>query len=240
MPEIQAAALTADPALPVAGACQMLRVVADEWSSTVATLRRFDRPHAAASWRAVGDDISVSLGRSGLAWGIGHHPPPRTAERRKREGDGCAPAGVFAITALFGEAGPESAFVQSARLPYRCASASLKCVDDPASRHYNRIMDEATVDIVDWQSHEDMLRDDERYVIGAVIAHNAAGRPGEGSCIFLHVWQAAGVPTAGCTAASLADMTEICGWLDAARHPVIVQLPAAEYRRRREAWRLPW
>lgn len=219
--------------------CQILRVLAADWCSDTATLQRFTRQHRAQDWQAFGDEIPVSLGRSGLAWGIGLHPQPQAPERRKQEGDGCSPAGIFAITALFGEAEPESAFAQSARLPYRCASTRLKCIDDTASRYYNRVIDQETVDAVDWRSHEEMQRDDERYVIGAVIAHNAACLPGQGSCIFLHVWQAAGVPTAGCTAASLADMTEICGWLDAACNPLIVQLPEAEYRRRRKAWDLP-
>lgn len=222
-----------------ANSCQILRVLAAEWRSSTAILQRFARRHRAQAWQAVGDEIPVSLGRSGLAWGIGLHPPAPASERAKREGDGCATAGIFTITALFGEAGPESAFVQSARLPYRCASAHLKCIDDAASRYYNQVIDQGTVDAVDWRSHEEMLRDDERYAIGAVIAHNAACQPGQGSCIFLHVWQAAGVPTAGCTAASLADMTEICAWLDATRNPLIVQLPEAEYRRHREAWGLP-
>lgn len=231
MPDSQAPA--------AANSCQILRVIAPEWTSNSATLQRFVRRHHTQAWQAVGGPIPVSLGRSGLAWGVGLHPSTHASECRKQEGDGCAPAGVFAITALFGEAGPASAFVQSARLPYRCASACLKCVDDPTSRYYNQIIDQDTVDAVDWRSHEEMLRDDERYVIGAVIAHNAACRPGEGSCIFLHVWQAAGIPTAGCTATSLADMTEICTWLDAAGHPLIVQLPEAEYRRRKDAWHLP-
>ncbi|WP_434516772.1 L,D-transpeptidase [Dechloromonas sp. ARDL1] len=222
-----------------ASSCQILRVLAADWCSDTATLQRFTRPHRAQDWQAFGDEIPVSLGRSGLAWGIGLHPAANASESRKREGDGCAPAGIFAITALFGEAGPESAIAQSARLPYRCTGPQLKCIDDTASRYYNRVIDQETVDAVDWRSHEEMLRADERYVIGAVIAHNAACLPGQGSCIFLHVWQAAGVPTAGCTAASLADMTEICNWLDAACNPLIVQLPEAEYRRRRKAWNLP-
>ena len=226
-------------AKPGATANQIVRVITDAWRSTNASLQRFSRQHGTAPWHAIGEEISVSIGRSGLAWGIGLHPPPPNPERRKQEGDGCAPAGVFAITTLFGEAGTDSAFAQSARLPYRCTSARLKCVDDPASRYYNQLIDQDKVNEVDWHSHEEMLRSDERYVIGAVIEHNAASCPGSGSCIFLHVWQAAGVPTAGCTAASLTDMTDICTWLDAARHPLIVQLPEAEYRRYREDWDLP-
>jgi hypothetical protein len=38
---------------------------------------------------------------------------------------------------------------------------------------------------------------------------------------------------------ALADMTEVAGWLDGAAVPVLVQLPRAEYERRRETWGLP-
>lgn len=218
---------------------QILVVTAADWASTTAMLQRHARDQPDTGWQTYGKAIKVSLGRAGLAWGIGLHPASGTGQPAKHEGDGCAPAGIFAITALFGEADAGSPFAQSARLPYLCATGDLKCVDDPASRHYNRVVDQRMVDAIDWHSHEDMRRADERYVIGAIIAHNGEGRPGAGSCIFLHVWQAEGVPTAGCTAAALDDMTEICRWLDAAAHPLLVQLPAAEYRRHREAWGLP-
>jgi len=125
-------------------------------------------------------------------------------------------------------------------LPYRTATPDLKCVDDPTSAHYNRFVDLAEKPECDWTSHEDMRRADERYAIGAVIAHNSP-KPvaGAGSCIFLHVWQAAGVPTAGCTAGALAEISEICAWLDGAAAPLLVQLPAAEYAHFRAVWALP-
>jgi hypothetical protein len=47
------------------------------------------------------------------------------------------------------------------------------------------------------------------------------------------------VPTAGCTALALADMSEIAGWLDGAAGPLLVQLPQAEYERLRAPWGLP-
>lgn len=218
---------------------QLLVVTAADWASTTAMLQRYTREHPDSPWQKHGGTIPVSLGRAGLAWGIGLHPAPGPGEPAKREGDSCAPAGIFAITALFGEADAGSRFAQSARLPYLCATGNLKCIDDAASHYYNRVVDQRMVDTVDWHSHEEMRRDDERYVIGAIIAHNGECRPGAGSCIFLHVWQAEGVPTAGCTAAALDDMTEICAWLDAAAHPLLAQLPVAEYRRNKEDWGLP-
>ncbi|NTV71286.1 MAG: L,D-transpeptidase family protein [Azonexaceae bacterium] len=216
---------------------QLVLVVATGWGSAVGRLQRFERASRGAAWHSLGRQIPVSLGRSGLAWGRGWHPPVNGLE--KREGDGCAPAGIFAITALFGYAAPDSALARAARLPYLSARPDLKAIDDPASAYYNRIVDQSAV-TPEWASCEDMLRDDDRYAIGAVVAHNTEPAvPGAGSCIFLHVWAGPDVPTAGCTAMAQADMSEIAHWLDASAAPVLVQLPQAEYDVRRTAWGLP-
>ena len=149
-------------------------------------------------------------------------------------------ASQIAITALFGPAGAESDLARAAKLPYRWATRDLKCIDDPASAHYSRIVDRSAVALPDWASCEDMLRDDGRYAVGAVVAHNVdPPLPGAGSCIFLHVREGPGAPTAGCTAMALADMSEIAGWLDGKQSPLLVQLPQAEYERCRTAWGLP-
>lgn len=225
---------------PLAASRQLLVVQAPDWPSAAAGLQRFVRADAAADWLPVGRGIPVSLGRSGLAWGIGLHGEGNRAGPRKQEGDGCAPAGIFAITELFGDAGPDSPFASAAKLPYRQATDNLKCIDDPLSRHYNQFVDLDARLARDWTSHEDMRRTDQRYAVGAVIAHNSPNPvPGAGSCIFLHVWQAAGVATAGCTAGALADISEICSWLDAAAAPLLVQLPETEYAHFRAAWALP-
>ncbi|MGB5208558.1 MAG: L,D-transpeptidase family protein [Azonexus sp.] len=219
---------------------QLLVVLAEHWESSGGRLQRFARDGVDGDWLPVGNPVAVSLGRSGLAWGVGLHPHCCGVGSEKREGDGRAPAGMFAISALFGAAGAESDLVRTAKLPYRPATADHKCVDDPASAYYNRIVDQAAVAQPDWASCENMLRSDQRYFVGAVVAHNAAPPvAGCGSCIFLHVWVAPGMPTAGCTAMSLADMTEIAGWLDGAAAPLLVQLPQAEYERRRADWGLP-
>jgi hypothetical protein len=38
---------------------------------------------------------------------------------------------------------------------------------------------------------------------------------------------------------ALADMSRIAAWLDGAAAPLLVQLPQAEYERRRADWDLP-
>ena len=214
----------------LASARQLLLVVAPTWDSGAARLQRFARTDLDGDWQPVGTAVAVSLGRAGLAWGRGLHA----------RCDGCAPAGIFAITALFGVAAPDSPFASAAQLPYLCATPDLKAIDDPASAYYNRIVDQSAVAQPDWSSCEDMLRSDRRYVVGAMVAHNSDPVvPGAGSCIFMHVWESAGAPTAGCTAMALADMTEIAGWLDASAEPLLVQLPQVEYEALRVAWRLP-
>lgn len=217
---------------------QLLLVVSPNWRSHSAQLQRFGRTRLAGNWQPIGALVAVSIGRAGLAWGRGLHRLEGGAG--KREGDGCSPAGIFAITALFGYAPPDSPFARAAKLPYLPAKPDLKAIDDPLSAHYNRIVDQSRLAQPDWASCEDMWRNDLRYAVGAVVAHNAEPPvPGAGSCIFLHVWEGEGLPTAGCTAMALADMTEIARWLDGAKGPVLVQLPQADYEARREAWGLP-
>lgn len=161
------------------------------------------------------------------------------ARPQKREGDGRSPAGVFPITGLFGYGDAEALPVRSAKLPYFRATADLKCVDDPASRYYNCLVDQSCV-ARDWRSCEDMLRQDGRYEIGAVVGYNCdAVVPGAGSCIFLHVWEGPGVPTAGCTAMARENMLALARWLDGALSPVLVQLPQAVYEAVRGDWGLP-
>lgn len=218
---------------------QLLLVVVDNWSSTTGNLQRFVRADGGLAWQPVGAAVALSLGKAGLAWGRGLHGA-HAPGLEKCEGDGRAPAGVFAISALFGAAGVGSDLARAAKLPYLPATADLKAIDDPASRHYNRIVDQSALAERDWVSCEDMLRDDQRYAVGAVVGHNVGPVvAGAGSCIFLHVWAAAGVPTAGCTAMALADMRALAAWLDGAAAPVLVQLPRAEFERCQAAWGLP-
>lgn len=215
---------------------QLLLCLARDWDAPRGYLQRYERS-SAEGWVAVGRAVPVTLGRAGLAWGRGLHPS--MPGRQKEEGDARAPAGVFGIGSLFGYAGADSVLARAAKLPYRCATEDLKCIDDPLSVHYNCLVDQS-LSLADWVSCEAMLRDDARYELGVVVEHNVEPAvAGCGSCIFMHVWAAPGVPTAGCTAMSLEDIGEIATWLDGSALPLLVQLPWLEYENLRQAWGLP-
>ncbi len=178
------------------------------------------------------------IGRHGLAWGIGlHGSPPPGAGQVKREGDGRAPAGAFALTSVFGYVPAARACIT--QIPYQPLTASVEGVDDPDSRYYNRIVDSAGLTKKDWKSAETMLREDGIYRWGVFVAHNPEPLPGSGSCIFLHIWRGPDVPTSGCTAMPADYIEGLVRWLDQKKQPALVQLPAEEYNRLKAGWRLP-
>ncbi|MDQ3557225.1 MAG: hypothetical protein M3409_10695 [Gemmatimonadota bacterium] len=229
-----AGAATESEAAPL----QAIVAITADWDAVDAMLRRFERADADAPWAAVGEPIPAAVGRTGLAWGTGIHGGREGAGPVKREGDGRAPAGIFALSSAFGYA--PAAEVPWIRLPYQQATASLECVDDVGSAHYNRIVDRGRIAAPDWNSHEEMRRPDALYSLGVVADHNAAPPvPGGGSCIFLHVWEGPSQATSGCTAFARENLEATLRWLDPAAHPVLIQLPRAEYDRLRASWRLP-
>ena len=205
------------------GCGQLVLVTAADWSASAATVRRFARTAPEAAWVPVGKAAPALVGERGLAWGLGLHTvPDGDAAPRKREGDRRSPAGVFRFTAAFGTREK----IAGLKLPAVPLSPTLEAVDDPASRHYNRIVDRAGIALPDWHSAERMgaVRD---YALGLVVAHNPHAVPGAGSGIFLHLWSGKRTGTAGCTVLRERDLTVLARWLDAAREPVLVQLPQA-------------
>ena len=224
------------PPLPWSDAEQVVLVVTPDWNATTGTLRKFERK--GNEWTQVDAADDIVVGRTGAAWGIGLHPAQ--AGVQKKEGDGRAPAGVFAVGEAFGYAASAGT-----KLPYLALSASQYCIDVNGSPLYNRIVDakEVGAEAVK-ESTEPMRRDihvdgDQRYREGFVIRHNPQNVSGMGSCIFAHLWKAPGAPTAGCTAMTPASMDALLGWLDPAKRPVFVLLPQAEYERLQAEWRLP-
>ena len=234
-----ASGVRADSASPVipADSTQLLLVTSADWQAASGQLQAFERIEGA--WRPVRPPFAVSIGKHGSAWGSGLHPEPQ-AGPQKREGDGKAPAGLFALGTAFGYAP-----VNTTALGYQAMAESDWCVDVNASPLYNRIVSTDTVGAAAVAgSSEPMRRDlhldgDPVYAKGFVIAHNPRNLSGAGSCIFAHLWRAPGVPTAGCTAMPEADMDALLAWLDRDRRPVLVLLPESEYLRLRTEWQLP-
>ena len=110
-------------------------------------------------------------------------------------------------------------------LPYT-QSSGLECVDDPASPHYNQIVDGSARD---WSSSEQMRRDDVLYTHVIELDHNASHTPRRGSCIFLHVWSGPDSTTSGCTAMAQYKLEALLRVVD--RDTTYVLLPRAEYDR---------
>jgi len=216
---------------------QCIVVVTEDWDATSGVLRAFERNSPAENWKERGPGVRVVVGKKGLGLGRGLVRVNKVGAPVKKEGDDKAPAGIFHLSAVFGYAPARSA--RWVKLPYLALSKDIEGVDDPHSRHYNKLVDRSKVGKVDWRSSEKMRRDDVLYKWGVVVDHNAAARPGAGSCIFFHIWKSGSSPTAGCTAMPEKDLVRLIRWLDPARRPILVQMPRAVYRSVRAKYRLP-
>lgn len=233
----------AGSAAPLAQSRQLVVVTTAGWDADHGALRRFARD-AGGAWHPVGEAQPVVVGRAGAGWGLGLHPAPPAAvaagDPVKREGDGRAPAGIFAIGPAFGYA-----TTADTALPYAAMDAGDYCMDVSGSPLYNRIVDTDDVGAAAVEaSSEPMRRDlhadgDQRYRLGFVIAHNPQAVPMGGSCIFAHLWKTPDTATAGCTAMAPATMQALLQWLDPDAQPRFVLLPAAEYAQLQGAWDLP-
>jgi L,D-peptidoglycan transpeptidase YkuD (ErfK/YbiS/YcfS/YnhG family) len=227
---------------------QLIVVTTSDWNAVEGRLRRYERATEYEEWRPVGDPISIVVGKNGLGWGIGVIPTDDAQFRSasdpvKREGDGKSPAGVFALGFAFGYA---SQPLPGLKMSYLNLTPSIECVDDPGSKHYNRIVDRSVV-ARDWNSSEHMRNAGESYRWGVVVDHNGTvtgmngkpPEPGGGSCVFLHIWHSHDQGTAGCTAMSQTELETLLTWLDPARKPLVVQLPEPSYERLIDGWMLP-
>lgn len=216
---------------------QLVLSVTDAWSDFHATIYRFER--AGGNWVRVGAGMPAAVGRTGLAWdpAVADRDP---AEPVKKEGDGRAPAGLFPLSRTMGFAPLPPAGVT---LPYRQIEEGTHCVDDRTSPYYNRIVTERELPGKAeglWRSSERMWELADLYRLLLVVDYNVREpRPGDGSCIFIHIRRTTGQPTAGCTALTENDLNELVKWLRPAAGPALVQLPREAYQRLWREWRLP-
>lgn len=211
---------------------QLVVVTTPDWGSTTGHLVLWQRADANSPWTAASFFLPVTVGRRGLGWGKGLNGGV-DAGPTKAEGDGRAPAGVFALGGAFGRGS-----AGATAWPYFPMGTNHRCVDDPHSSRYNSIVDTNTTP-VDWTSSEAMVRADGHYDRGVVVQHNMPPGGVWGSCIFLHVWGGPSTPTIGCTAMDDGAIDLIVHWLDPSADPRLVQLPAGEYNALKGAWGLP-
>ena len=128
------------------------------------------------------------------------------ATTRKREGDGCTPAGVHGIVGCLYRPDRMARPVDWA-LPIGPSDLWSDDVRDP---DYN-LMVRAPHPF----GHERLRRADPLYDLVILTGWNAEGVPGRGSAIFIHQWRRPGWPTAGCVALGRADLH----WIAARLHP---------------------
>ena len=220
---------------PLSKADQLIVVTTSNWDDVEGKFQRYERRDN--RWQPVGEKIRIVVGRTGMAWGKGLHGEPPGEGPIKREGDGKSPAGVFSLSRAFGYA-PKSTN-KGIRLPYVVATGSLECVDDVKSAYYNRVLDRRRIKSPDWNSSEQMRRQDDQYSLGVIVDHNAMGEPSCGSCIFLHIWSGENKGTAGCTAMQADNIKQVVNWLDPSKRPLLVQLPQEQYLNLKSNWNLP-
>ena len=220
---------------------QILVVTTQDWNGVDGVLQAYERPRAHKKWKAVGEPISIVVGKNGLGWGVGvasagDEKSRKASDPVKREGDGKSPAGVFRLSTSFGYAAERQS---GWKMPYVSLTPTMECVDDPHSKFYNRVLERGTV-AADWNSSEQMLRPDGQYKWGVVVDHNTdPTTAGTGSCIFLHIWMGPGEGTTGCTAMTEEHLEGVLAWLDPGKSPLLVQLPKAQYKKMRRHWKLP-
>lgn len=216
---------------------QAVVVTTKDWNSVQGEARLFERKTANSKWIAAANFFPIVVGKNGVAWGVGLHKLPTDTGRvlLKTEGDGKAPAGIFALTSAFGS-GEKLTYV---KLPYTRLTVSIECVDDVKSANYNLIVDAKKIGNTDWKSSEKMLAVGEQYDLGVFVAHNFERQAGGGSCIFLHIWKNSDTGTAGCTAMARKNIESVLRFLNPQKNPVLIQLPEDSYKTYQTKWKLP-
>jgi D-alanyl-D-alanine dipeptidase len=223
---------------PTSNSRQLIVVITDDWASTKGKMIYYEREKLGYCWKSITEEISITIGKTGLAWGIGMHGSNMSDGPIKREGDGKSPAGAFILSSVYGYEEPKN--VSYLKMPYIYANSNCFCIDDPISEYYNLVVDSTMISNPDWKSRERMKLSNDLYKWGIVIDHNREPRiKGSGSCIFFHITDSKDSPTAGCAVLSENLLFEMIKWLDEEKFPLLVQLPSSEYQKLKIVWKLP-
>ncbi len=151
------------------------------------------------------------VGRNGVA-----------SPEKKVEGDGCTPAGYYALGPCYGA---EATALTA--MEYHQILNGYYWIDDPDSRYYNTLWT-ADTGLKDWNHAEDMYylahpNDKLKYGVyeyAVYVNYNVDPIvPGKGCAIFLHVQDS---PTSGCVATKTATMFAVFSWLKPGADPHIL------------------
>lgn len=197
---------------------QIALVVTANWQSPTGELLMLEK--ADGAW-TIQQRFPATVGHRGLAIGRGLHAAGLEGPV-KREGDRCAPAGIFRLESAFG-----TKRIKLLHFPYRRTDLQDHWIDDPASAFYNQWvrLDDPRIRR-DWKSGEVLKRDDGLYELAIIVGHNREPvEKGSGSAIFMHRWYEPGRSTIGCTAMAPENLRVLAEWLDQRKDPVLVQAP---------------
>ena len=123
--------------------------------------------------------------------------------RKKIEGDGATPAGVFPLIRVLYR--PYRIDSPETRLPVLPLSPNDGWCDDPIHKDYNK-----PIKLPHDGSHERLWRDDNIYDIVVVLGYNTSPViPFRGSAIFIHFAEPSFKSTNGCVALKDVDLLEI-------------------------------
>lgn len=215
---------------------QVVVVLTQNWDSVEGELAAFER-NDNDTWIRVlpNENIAVVVGTNGIGLGKGSwNGSFQKNAMIKVEGDKKAPAGIFNLQAIFGYEEKNSFTKPTLKMPYLHSDENLICVDDPNSKFYSQVISQDTIPLGerDWNSWEQMNRDDDLYKYGVLISHNTTNiQKGAGSCIFMHIWSSSKEGTLGCTAMDATQLLSIIEWLDITKAPKLLQMTKADYKR---------
>lgn len=214
---------------------QLIVSIAPSWDAPRGKLMLLER--TTQGWQAASPVIAVLYGKNGLAWGRGV-AGTEEGGLQKREGDGRAPAGLFALGIIYGD---DPALPDGAAYPYHQVTNRDAWIDDPKHPLYNQhvVIDDPANPPAWFEKHK-MRLGDAAFRWRVEIRHNAdPAVAGAGSVIFFHIRRGPERKTAGCTVMAEDDLLTMIRWLRADRSPHYLLLPWVEYAPRVERWGLP-
>ena len=166
----------------IAEAPRLVLVTTRSMDTQLATMQLFTRQSANKPWKR------ISAAEPAVVGGYSVLDLKEHEEPEKIEGDKRTPAGFFRIGASFG-------FAPSRRPGYiELKAGETVCVEDPSSPLYNTITKRSEIGLVE----ADDMRSSRLYRRGLFIDYPTDREGRRGSCIFIHIWSAPDVGTAGC------------------------------------------